>query len=169
MIYELVGRAEPLTQGDLLDDCPLFEYPLDAAGSPQVDAAIVGHSRVIVLTQACDLAQKKVSQVVVARVHLALDLVNAGILKDKLIREQVRRHQVYGWYFLPSDPGNSALPECVIDLRNLSTLPLALLDLLVAEGKRAARLGTPYREHLAKHFSDTYSRIPLPEPYETEP
>jgi hypothetical protein len=25
-----------------------------------------------------------------------------------------------------------------------------------------------YREHLAKHFADTYSRIGLPEPYETE-
>jgi len=26
-----------------------------------------------------------------------------------------------------------------------------------------------YREHLAKHFADTFSRIGLPEPYETEP
>ncbi|MBI2805899.1 MAG: hypothetical protein HYX68_13040 [Planctomycetes bacterium] len=33
--------------------------------------------------------------------------------------------------------------------------------------KRRARLLTPYREHLAKHFADTYSRIGLPQPYET--
>jgi hypothetical protein len=26
---------------------------------------------------------------------------------------------------------------------------------------------TPYREHLAQHFSVTYSRIGLPEPYGT--
>jgi hypothetical protein len=29
------------------------------------------------------------------------------------------------------------------------------------------RLATPYREHLAQHFSVTYSRIGLPEPYGT--
>ncbi len=30
-------------------------------------------------------------------------------------------------------------------------------------------LQSPYREHLAKHFADTFSRIGLPEPYESEP
>ena len=28
-----------------------------------------------------------------------------------------------------------------------------------------ARLLSPYREHLAKHFADTFSRIGLPVPY----
>jgi hypothetical protein len=32
---------------------------------------------------------------------------------------------------------------------------------------RLARIQTPYREHLAKHFADTFSRIGLPQPYET--
>jgi hypothetical protein len=31
-----------------------------------------------------------------------------------------------------------------------------------------ARLQPLYREHLAKHFADAYSRIGLPAPYETE-
>jgi hypothetical protein len=31
-----------------------------------------------------------------------------------------------------------------------------------------ARLLSPYREHLAKHFADTFSRIGLPEPYDTK-
>jgi hypothetical protein len=36
------------------------------------------------------------------------------------------------------------------------------------EGRpRRARLQAPYREHLAKHFGDTFSRIGLPRPYET--
>jgi hypothetical protein len=28
---------------------------------------------------------------------------------------------------------------------------------------------TPWREHLAQHFGTTYTRIALPEPYDTEP
>jgi len=46
------------------------------------------------------------------------------------------------------------------------------MDLLVAlsqRGHRRARLLSPYREHLAKHFADTFSRIGLPEPYESQP
>jgi len=43
-----------------------------------------------------------------------------------------------------------------------------LLEELAAEGKRVGALTTPYREHMAQHFAVTFSRIGLPEPYETE-
>jgi hypothetical protein len=45
---------------------------------------------------------------------------------------------------------------------------LDVLDELRLNGKRIAHLESLYREHLAKHFADTYSRIGLPMPYETE-
>jgi hypothetical protein len=44
---------------------------------------------------------------------------------------------------------------------------LDLLASLSQAGLRLARVQTPYREHLAKHFADTFSRIGLPQPYET--
>jgi hypothetical protein len=34
-------------------------------------------------------------------------------------------------------------------------------------GQPRARLQPLYREHLAKHFADGFSRIGLPRPYET--
>jgi hypothetical protein len=55
----------------------------------------------------------------------------------------------------------------IVDLRRLHTVPLDLLRALCQAGKRSERVQTPYREHLAKHFADTFSRIGLPEPYET--
>ena len=61
------------------------------------------------------------------------------------------------------------LPEMVVDLRQLHTVRLDLLTALCQRGQRRARLLTPYREHLAKHFADTFSRIGLPEPYDTQP
>jgi hypothetical protein len=44
----------------------------------------------------------------------------------------------------------------------------SLLAALSRSGRRRARLLSPCREHLAKHFADTFSRIALPEPYETQ-
>jgi hypothetical protein len=102
----------------------------------------------------------------VAVVHSVQRLVDRGILQPKVIRDQIRAHRVYGWYFLPA---GAAVEELVIDLRDLHIIPRGLLDRLIRDGKRVARIRTPYREHLAQHFSTTYARIGLPEPYPTQP
>lgn len=61
----------------------------------------------------------------------------------------------------------SEFGESLVDLRDLHTMPKTVLDALRDQGKLVCRLTTPYREHLAQHFSVTYSRIGLPEPYGT--
>jgi len=87
-------------------------------------------------------------------------------MKAQTIRDQIRRHRVFGWYFLPAGNG---LPELVLDLRDIHTLPRILLEDLTTQGHRQATIITPYREHLAQHFATTYGRVALPDPYETEP
>ena len=157
----------PLSQGDIFDDCPLVfwnELTREVAEGSKPQSL---QARVIILTQACDLANAKAARVVVASVHEAADVVQEGRVKEKVIRDHVRKGQVYGWYFLPADPTRPAFPESLIDLRDLHTVPIALLEGLQARGKHVGRLMTPYREHLAPHFSVTYSRIGLPEPYGT--
>lgn len=160
----------PLTQGDLFEDCPLVGLSVD---TPPVDLANTTVkrwiARVIVLTQACDLAQAKADRILVARVHQAEQLVDQGILRAAIIREQVRRHQVFGWYFLPASSSSVALPEAIVDLRDIHSVPRAVLEALISQGKRVATLVSPYREHLAQHFAVTYMRVALPEPYATQP
>lgn len=165
MIYESIGPDAKLSQGDILDDCPIvfLEEGTISGNPPEVSSAC---QRVIVLTQACDLAQSKASRVLVAVVHNPQQLVNRGILKSQFVRDQIRLHRVYGWYFLPAGSG---MPESLIDLRDLHTIPRSWLERLVGEGKRLGRMATPYREHLAQHFSTTYSRIGLPDPFQTLP
>jgi len=121
-----------------------------------------------VLTQTCDLANQKTSKVQVAVVHEATILASTGELKATTIRDQVRRGLVHAWYFLPAVE-TLGLPESVVDLHDLHTVPKAVVERLVAAGKRVGRLVTPFREHLAQHFAVTYMRIALPEPYETRP
>jgi hypothetical protein len=159
--------AVPLSQGDILDDCPLVFWEDQTRQVDEDDEPVSQRARVIILTQACDLANEKTARVVVARTQAAADLVRTGRVKEKVIRDHVRKGQVYGWYFLPADLTRSGFPESLVDLRDLHTVPLALLEGLQASGKHVGRLMTPYREHLAQHFSVTYSRIGLPEPYGT--
>src|SRR6266404_1736185 len=100
MIYQEQPLLEPLSQGDILDACPIVDLP---ANFPEGKIEI-WNNRVIILTQACDLAQGKASKVVVALVHAGASVVEQGLLKAAVIRDQVRRGQVHGFYYLPAAP-----------------------------------------------------------------
>ncbi len=167
-IFTPFPTGATLTQGDIVDDCPLMllESP-DRALENDVAPDFV-RARVIVLTQACDLEQAKASKILVALVQASKTLVERGFLKPATIRDNLRRHQSFGWYFLPSSSGPVIFPESIVDLRQLHTVQRSILERLIADGKGVCRLATPYREHLAQHFAVTYMRIGLPEPYPTE-
>lgn len=165
MIYDAVSTASPLTQGDIISGCPLLYWDMstDPTGS-SLPVQVTSTERVIVLTQSCDLVNARTTRVQVALIQGTQRLVERGILKSQTIRDQVRRHQVFGWYFLPA--GNAA-EESIFDFRDLHPVPRELLEQLVQQGQRRLTLKTPFREHLAQHFGITYSRIALPEPYPT--
>ena len=167
MIFDRTDPGASLDQGGILRDCPVVQVvslELEAPDTPDVHSS---EERVVVLTQTCDLAQRKVTQVVVAVAVEAAEIVARGQLNASDIRGPVRAGRVFGWYFLPADEA-LAIPELIVDLRQLHTVPLELLENLCRTGKRDGRIRPLFREHLAKHFADTYSRIGLPEPYATE-
>lgn len=80
----------------------------------------------------------------------------------------MRRGLVYGWYFLPAAQAPIPLPESIIDLHDLHTVPRVVLERMIVDGKRISRLLSPHREHLAQHFAVTLMRIGLPAPFDTE-
>jgi len=165
MIYRAPRMEDALTQGDILYDCPLVYWESLSSEVETKPRPVTVRTRVVVLTQACDLVQSKATRVLVAVVHEAQNLVDRGILKSNVIRDQIRSHRVYGWYFLPH---GGVMEESLVDLRHLHTVPRLVLDRLVEAGKRVTSICTPYREHLAQHFAVTYSRIALPLPFETQ-
>lgn len=120
----------------------------------------------VVLTQTCDFANSKATTAVVAEVFDARQVVDAGLIKPADIKGSVRAGRVWVWYFLPADAA-LGLPEMIVDLRRLHTVRLDLFGELCRAGNRRERIRPLYREHLAKHFADTYNRIGLPRPYET--
>jgi hypothetical protein len=168
-MYELLAPTDSLSQGDIIDGCPVFA--LEPTSGPEIDLdARPGRWRIraVVLTQACDLAQTKTERVLVASVHAADNLVAKRVLKAPLVRDQIRRGLVYGWYFLPAGEPPVELAESIVDLHDLHTVSRSILQWLIGQGQRVCRIRTPYREHLAQHFGLTYMRIGLPEPYPTQ-
>lgn len=166
MIYAQPPTDAALDQGDLIDGCPLAlikNHQSDASADAEIDYSV---QRIVVLTQTCDLANQKAAFANVAEVAEADKVVAAGTLKPADIKGPLRGGRIWGLYFLPADAG-LGLSEMIVDLRRLHTVRIDLLVGLCRAGQRRARLPTPYREHLAKHFADTFSRIGLPRPYET--
>ena len=149
-MFAQVAPSDPLTQGDLIDDCPLVSFDLTSSPLDWNDPPTKWWTRrVVILTQACDLARGNDGPVLVASVHDAKKLVDEGVLKGSAVRDQMRRHLVFGWYFLPAVTAPVALPESLIDLRDVHSVPRVVLEQLVSGGKRVASLMSPYREHLA--------------------
>ncbi len=167
MIFRLPAPNDPIDQGDIIDGCPIVQivdYSLENLTSPKVACS---RHPVVVLTQSCDLANQKTQRVTVAVVHNAQFLVEQKVVQAVNVRGPIRGGRVFGWYFLPRAPEFS-LEVSIADLRQLFTIPLEVLRTLCNLRLRKARIQPLYREHLAKHFADTYSRIGLPAPYETD-
>ncbi|MBI1831888.1 MAG: hypothetical protein HYR84_10610 [Planctomycetes bacterium] len=166
MIYTIPDTASPLDQGDLLVDCPIANVTDFSSSHPEHAQMKLDLHRVIVLTQTCDIANSKIDRFAVACVFEAQTLIDSKVVKAIDVKGPIRAGRVWGLYFLPAF-AEAGLGEMIVDLHRLNTIRFQLLDDLRRATKRRARLLTPYREHLAKHFGDTYSRIGLPKPYET--
>ena len=166
MICGNLGPSEAIDQGDLIDDCPVLVINAFDLGHPGEIAVKATPQRVIVLTQTCDLANEKTMAVNVTEVFDAQFLIDQQLFKPTDVRGPLRAGRIWGWYFLPADSA-LGLNEMIVDLRRLHTVRFDLLRALCRAGQRRGRIQTPYREHLAKHFADTFSRIGLPRPYET--
>jgi hypothetical protein len=81
LIFAPQTIEEPLSQGDIFDSCPIFGLETIGKDVDLTAAPSRWQERVIVLTQACDLAQTKTTNVLVALLHPAQILVDRGILK----------------------------------------------------------------------------------------
>ena len=164
----LTPPTPDVEQGDVIDDCPILQLAADATLATAGVGVQVLSQRVVVLTQTCDIAQDKSGHAVVAVVHTAAELIATGLFRPDTVRGQVRTGRTFGWYYLPS-LDSAGIPESLVNLRDLHTVPMTVIRELVASGKRPARLAVPYREHLAQHFAVSYMRIALPTQNPTAP
>ena len=184
--YETVSPGERLTQGDIIFDCPLVSWsstPIQVTGSGSEGEAlkqgrVAFQADVIVMTQACDLEQEKVRNVV-ACPHLSLSDYQAAW--EAFLRQRNQNPTAKAWRTHCSDIKDGYVwnlsilnrssvnglefEHRIVDFHEVFTLPREFLEsLLAARGRERPRLLSPYREHLSQAFARYFMRVGLPVP-----
>jgi hypothetical protein len=182
--YDVVPSDIPLTQGDLIFDCPLLAWQVEDAlrlegeGVSEVleNAMSAIQADVVVMTQACDLEQEKVENVILCS-HVDLDeyfvawksnMESAGQKPaDKAWKSRCNNIcNGYIWNLaMLNDCQTKGSNICVriVDFSEVFTVPRSFLEsLLTQRGHSRFRLLPPYREHLSQAFARFFMRVGLP-------
>lgn len=152
-----------LRQGDYLPQClvPEFGPDLAAAGTHEVTA---NEYDVIVVTQSCDLEQRKVRLVAVCPIYPIADFeaVNPAFAKKGRWNE-VLKGRIEGLHLLasPTNPANNR-GALVVDFREIYSLPFDYLVSRAAQLGPRWRLRSPYLEHFSQAFARFFMRVGLP-------
>jgi len=182
--FEVVEADQPLTQGDLLLDCPVLVWQTETPARMQTpprplqDRAALFSEDVVVMTQACDLAHDKVRNVV-----LCPHRPPPAFRKDweLWMAERQQAPTEKSWRRLCDDSAAGYVwnltfldrfehPElrtevCVANFYQVFTAPRDFLETLLRErDQRRLLLRVPYREHLAQAFARFFMRVGLPQP-----
>jgi hypothetical protein len=157
-----------LNQGDLLRG---IAVPVIQSNFPDLDendtAPInVGTADVIIVSQSCDLEQRKIPFVVAANVS-SLDKfeqvdpkfkTDKGRWRQVALGRQEALHMLHGLQG-ESGPARGCL---VVDFRIISSLPLDYVEAFAADAGERWRLQSPYVENLSQAIGRFFMRVALP-------
>lgn len=181
--YEAVDASIRLTQGEIILNCPVVRWaskPIELKADHEVEtlksSIEVMQADVVVITQACDLENDKVKNVILCP-HLSLNGYKEEWEKFMKERGQVKLDKAwtrtcedikngYIWNLAMLNEGsigNLSLTHRVVDFSDVYTLPRTFLEsLLKGREESRLRLRPPYREHLSQAFARFFMRVGLP-------
>ena len=181
--YDIVAPDITLTQGDLIFDCPLLAWQVDALrlegkGVSEIleNAMSAIQADAVVMTQACDLEQEKVENVIVCP-HIDLDeyfaawksnMESAGQkTTDKAWKSRCNNIcNGYIWNLAMLNDcqiNRSNIGVRIVDFSEVFTVPRSFLEFLLQQREHSRfRLLPPYREHLSQAFARFFMRVGLP-------
>lgn len=160
--YAIVGGKEPLLQGDFINSCPVVIPPAGMQVG-RVSAQVIEYD-VAIMSQSCDLEQKKIDLVLVCPIWPLSEFEKRSeFFKSKKGKEALRQGNVPGYHLLNKCEIDGFITDyLVVDFRTVYSVPLDfLLDLALRRGRRL-RLLPPYREHLSQAFARFFMRVGLP-------
>ena len=168
--FELVTDSEEITQGDIIKNCPvpiLKGININKEGqNVEAEIEIIDG---IILSQACDIANKKINNIILCSITSKNDyekiLKSQGkstkdILKsiEGIIKGQVNAYHIINKFC--SEDFNQ--DYSIINFKDLFSIPIETAkDVAKKNGKRL-RLCPPYREHLSQAFARYFMRVGLP-------
>ncbi|MBE9006334.1 hypothetical protein IQ259_15020 [Fortiea sp. LEGE XX443] len=159
-----------LRQGDYLPGClvpvPLFDpttFGKKDNETQEVEVE-VNELDLIVLTQSCDLEQKKVSQVVVCAIYQIseFEVTNSEFARKGKWNE-VLAGRIADLHLLasPINPENNR-EALVVNFREIYSLPYEYILKYATDIDCRWRLKSPYLEHCSQAFARLFMRVGLP-------
>ncbi len=188
--YVEVSADAPLTQGDLVESCPVLVFDeVPNIGNHQTAEALVAELdkahgvqlvRAIVMTQACDLEYRNVRNVILCPIYHLDEYRRYWEEKRRQASKsestanwdnhtkQIKDGKVWNLTMLQkwdaSGSGVLSIPHQVVDFHEVFSLPLDfLIAWLRAKNESRLRLRPPYREHLSQAFARFFMRVGLPD------
>ncbi len=149
----------PLEQGDLVLKYPVIQ-PQPITKEEEDNVFDVDNYDIIIMSQSCDLAAKKLELVMVCPFNMLNTLSTEFNTVNK--KNQLRKGQIEGVHLLNKCHINGELDYLVVDFRSAFSIPINLLDEFVSKQGERQRLLPPYREHLAQSFTRFFIRVGLP-------
>jgi len=160
-------QDQKLEQGDIFFSCPITEplQPIDTEESSKSDIeANVNIYDILILSQSCDLVERKIESVLVCP-HWPIDKLDewGGHFHSKEGKEDVRRGNIPGLHLIAAcELDGFTSPIRVVSFRQVFSLPYDYIKNLADPEKKRIRLLPPYREHLAQAFARFIMRVGLP-------
>jgi hypothetical protein len=139
-----------LGQGDFLPGCLVPSFPPDF-GATESGTVELSTANLIVVTQSCDLENKKVAFVAHCPIYPLSEFeeFNPGF-KKKGVWEEVRQGRREGLYLLPSPEHSEKSREAlVVDFRQIISLPIGYVTAHAGRIGPRWRLQSPYLEHFS--------------------
>ncbi|MGQ0541479.1 MAG: hypothetical protein ACT4O9_06470 [Blastocatellia bacterium] len=161
-----VEKWGDLQQGDLLPNCPILILPNNLStilprsttGDQLKTPLVVEFADLIVMSQSCDLAQEKITQVLLCAHFPASN-------QSKSDRISIRKEQRPALHMIEKcDMGGFKFEKQIVDFRTVFTLPKNFLIEFTGQMGTRVRLLSPYREHLSQAFARYFMRVGLPRP-----
>ena len=156
--------SEPtLRQGDLLPNCLVLIRGPDSPTEAGSWEAVAMEYDLVVLTQSCDLEQRKVRLVATCPIYpfSEFEAVNPAFAQGALERGPER--PVEGLHLLASltapDDNRQAL---VVDFREIYSLSYDYLTNHASRRGSRWRLKSPFPEHFSQAFAPVFMRVGLP-------
>jgi hypothetical protein len=160
--YSEIETHENLEQGDLLFDCPIVIPPNDPNVENWKDFTVNSFD-IIVLTQSCDLAAKKINLVQVCPFVTLSEFCATNTNFDNYkSKESIRRGYLPGYHLLNICNQIDAKEYLIVDFKSTYSISFDFIEQYKNSQEKRIRLNSPYKEHLSQSYARFYMRVGLP-------
>lgn len=168
--YELIENSSEITQGDIVKNCPvpiLADFTDDQTG--KTIKAEIEYIDGIILTQACDIANDKVDNIILCSITSKKEFEEQQIANGKSKKdirkniESIIKGQQNAFHLINNYKTDIFSEDYyIINFKDIFSIPIHLARNIAKRNGKRLRLCPPYREHLSQAFARYFMRVGLP-------